>query len=158
VDTPNTFRGQRAAGKTGSRTTQEDFMQDQTLIARAKSFVAAVAAGKPREVIESFYTEDVTQEVNPSLVAPEGTTRDFIHMRAAYDRSRRIIRAQTYDVISAFASGNTVVIEVIWTATLEVGMGRLKPGDTMRARYAQFFEFRADKICRIRNYDCFDPF
>jgi len=133
-------------------------MNDQTLIACAKSFVAAVAAGKPREVIESFYTEDVTQEVNPSLVAPNGTTRDFIHMRAAYDRSRHVIRAQTYDVVNAFASGNTVVIEVIWTATLEVGMGRLKPGDTMRARYAQFFEFRGDKICRIRNYDCFDPF
>jgi ketosteroid isomerase-like protein len=146
------------AGKTGIRATQEDFMQDEILIGRARSFVAAVAAGKPREVIESFYTEDVTQEVNPSLIAPNGTTRDFIHMRAAYDRSRHVIRAQTYDVVNAFVSGNTVFIEVIWTATLEVGMGRLKPGDSMRARFAQFFEFRGDKICRIRNYDCFDPF
>jgi ketosteroid isomerase-like protein len=133
-------------------------MPDQKLIDRAKCFVAAVAAGKPRDVIESFYTDDVIQEVYPSLVAPNGAVRDFIHMRAAYDRSRHIIRAQTYDVVNAFASGNTVVIEVIWTATMEVEVGRLKPGDTMRARFAQFFEFRGDKICRIRNYDCFDAF
>jgi ketosteroid isomerase-like protein len=133
-------------------------MQEQALIAHAKAFVAAIAAGKPREVIESFYTEDVTQEINPSLLAPNGTVRDFIHMRAAYDRSRHILRAQTYDVVNAMASGDTVVIEVIWTATLETGMGRLKAGDAMRARFAQFFEFRDDKICRIRNYDCFDPF
>ena len=48
-------------------------MQEQALIAHAKAFVAAIAAGKPREVIESFYTEDVTQEINPSLLAPNGT-------------------------------------------------------------------------------------
>jgi len=47
-------------------------MQEQALIAHAKAFVAAIAAGKPREVIESFYTEDVTQEINPSLLAPNG--------------------------------------------------------------------------------------
>jgi ketosteroid isomerase-like protein len=69
-----------------------------------------------------------------------------------------VIRAQTYDVVNAFASDNTVVIEVIWNATLGVEVGPLRPGDTMRARFAQFFEFRGDKICRIRNYDCFDPF
>ena len=140
-----------------SRDAWEEFMEGQALIQRAKAFVSAVAAGKPREVIESFYTEDVTQEINPSLIAPRGAVRDFIHMRAAYDRSRHVIRAQTYDVTNAFAFGNTVVIEVIWTATLETAMGRLKPGDSMRARYAQFFEFRGDKICRIRNYDCFEP-
>jgi hypothetical protein len=133
-------------------------MSDQTLIDRAKSFVAAVAAGKPRDVVESFYTDDVTQEVHASLVAPNGALPDFIHMRAAYDRSRHIIRAQTYDVVNAFTSGNTVIIEAIWTATMEVEVGRLKPGDTMRAHFAQCFEFRGDKICRIRNYDCFDPF
>jgi len=133
-------------------------MDEQKLIDRAKAFVAAVAAAKPREVIESFYTEDVTHIVHPSLVAPQGMVRDFIHIRAAYDRARYVIRAQTYDVVNAFACGNTVVIEVIWNATLGVEVGALQPGDTMRARFAQFFEFRGDKICRIRNYDCFDPF
>ena len=131
---------------------------EQNRIEIARAFVAAVAASKPREVIESFYTEDVVHEVHPNLLAPNGVVRDFIHVRAAYDRSRHLIKAQTYDVVNALVFGDTVVIEVIWSATLNTDVAPLKAGDTMRARFAQFFEFQGDKICRIRNYDCFEPF
>jgi hypothetical protein len=50
-----------------------------------------------------------------------------------------------------------VAIEAIWTGTLAIGLGSLKPGDKMRARFAQFFEFRDGLIVRQRNYDCFEP-
>lgn len=133
-------------------------MLEQHRIEIARAFVAAVAASKPRDVIESFYTEDIIHEVHPNLLAPDGVVRDFINVRAAYDRSRHVIRAQTYNVVNALASGDTVVIEVVWSATLASNLSALKAGDTVRARFAQFFEFRGDKICRIRNYDCFEPF
>lgn len=131
--------------------------REERLTHLARMFVAAVAAGKSREAIEAFYAEDVTQQVYPNLLAPKGTVRDFIQMRAAYDRSRFIIRAQTYDVVNTVASGDTVVLEVVWSATLATAAGRLSAGDSMRARFVQIFEFRDEKIVRIRNYDCFDP-
>jgi ketosteroid isomerase-like protein len=68
-----------------------------------------------------------------------------------------VIASQSYEIVNAIASGNTVVLEAIWTATLALGFGSLAPGDTMRARFAQFLEFRGGLIVRVRNYDCFDP-
>jgi ketosteroid isomerase-like protein len=132
-------------------------MHEQTLIDRAKAFVAAITAGGPRETIEAFYAEDIVQEEFPNLLLPNGAVRDFINLRAAYDKSRHSIAAQSYEVVGAVASGNTVALETIWTATLAVGFGKLAAGDKMRARFAQFFDFRDGLICRIRNYDCFDP-
>jgi hypothetical protein len=49
-----------------------------------------------------------------------------------------------------------VVLEAIWTGTLAVGFGTLKPGDQLRARFAQIFEFKDGLIWRQRNYDCFE--
>jgi hypothetical protein len=63
-------------------------VKEQELIDRAKAFVAAVAAAKPREVIEAFYADDILQEEFPNLLLPQGAVRDFINLRAAYDRSR----------------------------------------------------------------------
>jgi ketosteroid isomerase-like protein len=129
----------------------------QELIERAKAFVAAVAAAEPRATIEAFYADDIVQEEFPNLLQPNGAVRDFINIRAAYDKSRHAIAAQSCDVVNAVGSGNCVALETIWTATLAVGLGNLAAGDTMRARFAQFFEFRDGLIFRIRNYDCFDP-
>jgi ketosteroid isomerase-like protein len=132
-------------------------MTESELIEHAKAFVAAVAAGGSRESIEAFYADDIIQEEFPNLLMPKGAVRDFINLRAAYDQSRYAIASQSYEVVNAIASGNTVALETIWTATLALGFGTLKPGDTMRARFAQFFDFRGGLIVRIRNYDCFDP-
>jgi ketosteroid isomerase-like protein len=129
----------------------------QELIERAKAFVAAVAAAGPRASIETFYANDIVQEEYPNLLLPNGAVRDFINLRAAYDKSRHTIAAQSCEIVNAIGSGNCVVLETIWTATLAVGFGKLAAGDTMRARFAQFFEFRDGLIFRIRNYDCFDP-
>ena len=133
-------------------------MNEEQLIDRAKAFVAAVSSGQPRETIEAFYAEDIVQEEFPNLLLPQGTVRDFINLRAAYDKSRYSITSQSYEVVNALASGNCVVLETKWTATIAVGFGKLKPGDIVRARFAQFFEFRDGLIFRIRNYDCFEPF
>jgi ketosteroid isomerase-like protein len=37
-------------------------------------------------------------------------------------------------------------------------MGSIRPGEPMRARFAQVIEFEDGLIIRQRNYDCFDPF
>jgi hypothetical protein len=53
---------------------------------------------------------------------------------------------------------NAVATHAPW-AKIEAfyGIGALKPGDQIRARFAQFFEFKDCLIWRQRNYDCFDP-
>jgi hypothetical protein len=70
---------------------------------------------------------------------------------------RQVLSAQTFDVANAVASGNCAVLEMIWTGTLAIALGTLRPGAVMRARFAQVFEFIEGKIVHLRNYDCFDP-
>jgi hypothetical protein len=79
-------------------------------------------------------------------------------MQARSERGQAIVRWQRYEVINAFESANTVVLEVNWSATFNVAVGSLQPGGTMRARFAVFLDFAGDKIRHQRNYDCFDPF
>jgi hypothetical protein len=58
--------------------------------------------------------------------------------------------------VNAVASDQCVALEALWTGMLAVG-GALKPGDQLRARFAQFFEFKGGLIWRQRNCDGFDP-
>jgi ketosteroid isomerase-like protein len=78
-------------------------------------------------------------------------------LRIAYSKGRQVISEQNFEVVNAVATGNCVAIEAIWTGTLAIELGSLRPGDKMRARFAQFFEFRDGLIVRQRNYDCFEP-
>ena len=50
------------------------------------------------------------------------------------------------------------MIEAVWTAELAIPLGKLAPGDQMKAWFAQVYEFREGKIFAQRNYDCFEPF
>ena len=46
----------------------------------------------------------------------------------------------------------------MWTGTTQVAFRSLAVGDTMRARFAIFLEYRDGRIARQPDYDCFDPF
>jgi ketosteroid isomerase-like protein len=127
------------------------------LVELARAFVNAVASGASVDAIRAFCALDIVQEEFPNRLLPQGVVRDFAALREAAERGRQLMSAQTYDVVNAIRTGECVALEVIWTGTLAIGFGNLKPGDQMRARFAQFFEFRNGLIWRQRNYDCFDP-
>jgi ketosteroid isomerase-like protein len=127
-------------------------MTEADLIERAEAFVAAVAAAEPKEIMEAFCARDVVQEEFPNLLRPNGAVRDFINLRAAYDKSRYALAEKSYEIVNAMASGHCAMLETIWNATLAVGFGKPAPGDRMRAHFAQVFEFRDGLIVRIRNY------
>jgi hypothetical protein len=86
-------------------------MTEADLIEHAKAFVAAVAAAEPREIIEDFYAQDVVQEEFPNLLRPHGAVRDFINLRAAYDKSRYALAEQSYEVVNAMALGHCTMLK-----------------------------------------------
>ena len=104
-----------------------------------------------------FFAPDVVQEEFPNRLAPSGAKRDLDGLREAAERGRRVMSAQTFDVLNAVAIGNQVVLEVRWTGTLTLGFASIPAGGQMHARFAVFLEFRDGKILRQRNYDCFEP-
>jgi len=131
-------------------------MDNEVLIERAKAFVQAVAAQPHWAEIEPYYAPNVSQEEFPNRLLPKGAVRNLEALRDARAKGRKVIKAQTIEIVNAVSSGQCVVLEAIWTGTLAVDFGAVKPGDQLRARFAQIFEFKDGLNWRQRNYDRFE--
>jgi hypothetical protein len=107
-------------------------MDTQDLIERAKAFMRAVASGAPAQEIEAFYALDAVEEEFPNRLLPNGAVRNLEALREAGKKGRKVMSAQTIEIVNAVGTGQCVAIEAIWTGTLAVGMGSLKPGVSSR--------------------------
>lgn len=130
---------------------------EQNNLKTARRYLAALEQGHTGEVLAPFFTDDVVQEEFPNRLTPNRARRDLAGILDASERGRRVMAAQTYEVVHAVAAGDDVVLEVEWTGTLKVPFDTLPAGGQMRARFAVVLEFRDGKIARQRNYDCFQP-
>ena len=122
-----------------------------------RKYFDAIENGAQGESLQ-FFAEDVIQEEFPNRLVPNGATRDLAALKEAAERGRKVMAGQRYEIVNAFASGNQVAVEAIWTGTLAVPFGSIPAGGEMKARFAIFLELRGGRIVRQRNYDCFDPF
>ena len=78
-------------------------------------------------------------------------------MAEAFEKGRKLLSSQTYELKSVVAEGDSLAIEVLWTGTLALAFGNLSVGSQMRAHSAMFFQFKDGKVISQRNYDCFEP-
>lgn len=123
----------------------------------AERYLSAIERGATGDELAAFFAEDVVQVEFPNQLNPTGAERDLQAILDAAERGQHIVQNQRYDVVNRLTSGDAVVFEVQWSATLAVETGTLPVGGQMRARFAVFLEFRNGKIVRQRNYDCFEP-
>lgn len=105
----------------------------------------------------ALFAPDVVMEQLPNRIYPQGLRATISQMSAAFEKGRKLLSSQTYEIKSAVANGDSVAVEVLWTGTLAIGFGTLTAGSQMRCHSAMFFEFKDGKICSQRNYDCFEP-
>ena len=129
-----------------------------TRIEIVKRYLAALEGGATGDALAAFYTDDVMQDEFPNRLLANGARRDLAALLQGAERGQKVMRAQRFELLHAVESGDTVALELRWTGTLAVPIGAIPAGGEMRARFAQFIEFRGDRIARQRNYDCFDPF
>lgn len=129
-----------------------------SLEAVARAYLSALERDAPFSELAQFFTADCIQEEFPNRLIPTGERRDISDMAAAAERGRNAVQSQRFEVLHVVADGNSVALEVRWTAILLVPLGSLNPGDAVRARFAMFLRFRGSHIERQNNYDCFDPF
>ena len=127
-------------------------------MSRADIVRAYLKAIEDRGDFLAFFAADAVQEEFPNALMPAGARRTLDDLRAANARGRNVMTAETYEIVNLVEAGDLVACEVLWRGVLAVPLRSLQPGDTMKARFGVFFEFRGDKIRRQRNYDCFEPF
>ena len=126
-------------------------------IERALAYLRAIEDGTLREVFAEFFAPGVVIEWFPNRLQPNGSKSDLSGLSDAVERGKQLMSRQAYEVRSAMADGDRVVLEVTWTATLAVPLQTIPAGGEMRAYFAMFLEFRDGKIVAQRNYDCFEP-
>ncbi len=123
----------------------------------ARQYLAAIAQGATGEALARFFTPDVVQEELPNRVSPEGKRRKLAGILEGAERGQKVLSAQRFEIRSAVATNDRVILEVLWVGTLAIPFGSIPAGGEMRAHSAMFLEFRDGKIAAQRNYDCFEP-
>ena len=122
----------------------------------ARGYLARLSDGAGPDEVAQFYAPDVVQEEFPNRLMPNGATRDLQALKEGRARGQALLGAERFEVLNAIASGEQVAMEVIWTATIRQAAGPFAAGQSLRARFAIFMQFRDGLIVRQRNYDCFD--
>lgn len=107
--------------------------------------------------IADLFSPDATVEQLPNRIYPKGLHTGVARMAEAFEKGRKLLSSQSYEIKNAVVDGDRVSTEVLWTGTLAIAFGTLSAGSQMRAHSAMFFEFQSGKIIAQRNYDCFEP-
>ena len=127
-----------------------------TNLERVQAYLNSIERGDFAYIADLFSPEAVVEQL-PNRIYPNGIKSDVSAMAEAFEKGRKLLSSQRYEIASFVADGDRLSIEVLWTGTLAVPFGTLSIGSQMRAHSAMFFQFRDGKIIGQRNYDCFEP-
>jgi ketosteroid isomerase-like protein len=125
-----------------------------TNLHRARLYLKSIENGEfPSELL----SPDVQMQQLPNRIYPKGVRAGASQMAEAFNRGKKLLSSQSYDIKNAVENGNCVALEVQWTGKLAIPFGSLEAGSEIRAHCAMFLEFSDGKIISQRNYDCFEP-
>lgn len=122
-----------------------------------RAYLDAVENGTFVGRVADWYTDDTVQVEFPNKLQPKGATRSFAHIAGAAQAGAKIVKSQSYEIVSFLEQGDNVAVEAIFRARFNVDVLELKAGEVMTARFAMFFTMRDGKIARHHTYDCFEP-
>ena len=132
--------------------------EQHDILAITKNYLKAIEEGKTADELAIYYCESVEQIEYPNRLLPNGAKRNLNDLKEASLKGKNVIINQHYDIQKSYVIGSTVILEIIWTATIAVPIEQTPSGGQMKAYFAQFIEFENGKIVRQRTYDCFEPF
>src|SRR5262249_41015463 len=111
-----------------------------THLDRARAFLRALETRDGSAL--SFYAPDVVLRMLPNRLVPDGAVCDLGAIREAGERGKQATEDERYDVAFALEAGDTVALEVEWSAAVRIPFGKLAAGERMRAHFAMFLTFR----------------
>ena len=126
------------------------------LIEIVKKYISAIEDKTDINEIFRFYHPEIEQIEFPNLLLRNKTVRKLGDLKDAYLKGKAVLQSEKYKIINAFEQNNVVIIEAQWRGVLAIPYGNKRPGDELKANFAQFYEFKNDKIFKQRNYDCFE--
>lgn len=122
-----------------------------------RTYLAAIERGDLESMLELLHPAAEQIEL-PNRLKSGGDHRTLEVIARDFERGRTLLRRQSYEVLALVCQDGVVAVRVLWKGELAVPVGSLRPGDTMTAHSAMFFEIEGGLIRRQFNYDCFDAF
>jgi ketosteroid isomerase-like protein len=127
-----------------------------TNLEKARRYLKCIEDGTFPEIAELLAPGMVIEQL-PNRIYPKGSRQTVSGMSEAFEKGRKLLSSQTYQIKNEIVNGNSIALEVLWTGWLAVPLGTLAAGSKMRAHCAMFLEFADGRIVLQRNYDCFEP-
>lgn len=131
-------------------------MSQASHLEKVELYLRSIETGDFARIVDLFSPEAVVEQL-PNRIYPNGLKAGVSAMAAGFEKGRKLLSSQTYEIKSSVAAGDGLSVEVLWTGTLALAFGTLAEGSQMRAHSAMFFRFEDGKIVSQRNYDCFEP-
>ncbi len=125
-----------------------------TIADTVRAFLRAIEAGD-LDAVAAFYDPEIEVVEHPNRLNPTGKRYDREQLRAAGERGKQVLQRQHYEVRAVIVDGERAVAQSVWSGVLAVAVGPLPVGHEMKAQICSVFEFRAGKILRQEQYDCF---
>ena len=131
-------------------------MNPPTNLEKIKLYLRSIENGSFTYIADLFSPDAVVEQL-PNRIYPNGIRSGVSSLADAFEKGRKLLSSQSYEIKSSVVDGDSLAIEVLWTGTLALGFGSLSIGSQMRAHSAMFFLFKDGRIVSQRNYDCFEP-
>jgi len=131
-------------------------MNPVTNLKKVEHYLKSIENGDFAYIVNLFSPVALVEQL-PNRIYPNGIRSGVSQMAEAFEKGRKLLSSQSYEIKSCLLDGDKLSIEVLWTGTLALAFGSLPVGSQMRAHSAMFFEFKDGKIVSQRNYDCFEP-
>ncbi|MBM4783381.1 MAG: nuclear transport factor 2 family protein [Archangiaceae bacterium] len=125
---------------------------------RYRLFLAALERFDGSDVVGRLWTDDVQFRELPNLLVPAGRVRSRAQALEGLGMAPKVLSAQRYEVRRVVEQGDTLAVELGWTGTLKVPLGKTPAGGALKATFAAFVTFREGLICHQSNFDCYEPF
>jgi len=129
-----------------------------TNIELAKRYVSLVEDQRSTfESVRALLHDDLVWREMPNRFAPDGRSNSLAGVAEAWKKGREAVVDQKYEIRSAIADGDTVVLELTWRGTMAKTLGPFAAGTRLRAEVATIMRFSQGKIISQTDYPCYHP-
>src|SRR5579871_2834039 len=99
-------------------------MESITNLERVARYLRSIESGDFAYIAELF-SPDAVMEQFPNRIYPKGIKSGVREMAEAFEKGRKLLSNQSYEIKSWVAEGDRLSIEVMWTGTLAVAFANL---------------------------------
>jgi ketosteroid isomerase-like protein len=118
------------------------------------AYIRAIEA-QDGEAVARYMHPDIEVTEHPNRISPAGLRADLAGVRTAWERGRKFMADQRYDIRHMIVEGDRAAVQFVWSGTLAVAAGSLPAGHVMQAQICSIIELKDGKVWRQEQYDCY---